>query len=69
MKNKKNKYGLEHSQFKYEPDDRICAFYVTERIQNILAIKDGAKAHKDLYEFYEEMVRNIGIDAIHKHNN
>ena len=68
-KNKKSKYDLEHSQFKYEPDDRICVFYVTERIQDILAIKDGAKAHKDLYEFYEEMVRNIGIDAIHKHNN
>ena len=60
MKNKKDKY---------QPDDRICAFYVTERIQDILAIKDGAKAYKDLYEFYEEMVRNIGIDAVHKYNN
>jgi hypothetical protein len=69
MKKKKNKYDLEHSQFKYQPDDRICAFYVTERVQDIIAIKDGAKAHKELYEFYEEMVRNIGIDAIHKHNN
>ena len=69
MKKKKSKYDLEHSQFKYQPDDRICAFYVTERLQDIVAIKDGAKAHKELYEFYEEMVRNIGIDAIHKHNN
>ena len=60
MKNKKNEY---------QPDDRICVFYVTERIQDILTIKEGVKAHKELYEFYEEMVRNIGIDAIHKYNN
>ena len=53
----------------YQPDDRICIFYVAERIQDILAIKEGVKAHKELYEFYEEMIRNIGIDAIHKHNN
>ena len=60
---------MKNKKYKYQPDDRICVFYVTEIIQDILTIKEGVKAHKELYEFYEEMVRNIGIDAIHKYNN
>ena len=68
-KNKKSKYDLEHSKFQYEPDDRICIFYVAERIQDILAIKEGVKAHKKLWEFQEEILRNMGIDALRKHTN
>ena len=68
-KNKKSKYDLEHSKFQYEPDDRICIFYVAERIQDILAIKEGVKAYKKLWEFQEEILRNMGIDALRKHTN
>jgi hypothetical protein len=32
-------------------------------------MKDGAKAHEELWEFQEEILRNIGIDALYKHNN
>ena len=67
--NKKSKYDLEHSKFQYKPDDRICVFYVAERLTDIVSMKNGAKAHEELWEFQEEILRNIGIDALYKHNN
>jgi hypothetical protein len=66
---KKNKYDLEHSQFQPQPDDRICIFYVAEKINDIVAMENGAEAHKKLWEFQEEILRNMGIDALRKHTN
>tara|TARA_R100001377_G_scaffold34145_1_gene18783 strand:- start:214 stop:441 length:228 start_codon:yes stop_codon:yes gene_type:complete len=66
-KNKNSKYDLEHSKLQYKPDDRICVFYVAERLTDIVAMENGAKAHEKLWEFQEEILRNIGVDALHKH--
>jgi hypothetical protein len=46
-------------------DNRVCMFYIAERLDEILQIKDGKKAHKELYEFYREMMYNLGINALH----
>ena len=53
---------------KYEQqDNRVCMFYIAERLNDILEIKDGKKAHKEIYEFYQEMVHNLGVNALHNH--
>ena len=51
------------------PDDRINVFYVVERVKDILEIKNGNKAFEELQEFHDELVHNIGIDAIIKNKN
>tara|TARA_R100000329_G_scaffold73809_1_gene64109 strand:+ start:732 stop:902 length:171 start_codon:yes stop_codon:yes gene_type:complete len=48
-------------------DNRVCMFYITERLSDILKIKDGKKAHKEIYEFYQEMIHNLGVNALHNH--
>ena len=46
-------------------DNRVCMFYITDRLNDILKIKDGKKAHKEIYEFHQEIVYNLGINALH----
>lgn len=54
---------------KYEyQDNRICMFYVADRLSDILELKDGKKAHKELSIFYEEMIYNLGVNSLHNHN-
>jgi len=50
-----------------EQDNRVCMFYITDRLQEILKINDGKKAHKAVYEFYNEMLHNIGVNALNNH--
>ena len=69
MTTKKNKYDLKHSQFKYQPDDRICTFYVADKISEIVHMEDGKKAHTKLWEFYEEMLHKMGVEALHHYKN
>jgi len=45
-------------------DQRVCLFYVADRLREICDIKDGKKAHKALWEFKEECVHNIGMNAL-----
>lgn len=49
---------------KKQQDNKVCMFYITERLQDILDIKDGKKAHKELCELYQEMVFNLGINSL-----
>ena len=51
---------------KYIPDDRICIFYVADRIYDFENIKDHKKLQKAITEFKEELLRNIGIDVMIK---
>ena len=53
---------------KQEQDNRVCMFYITERLQDILDVKDGKKAHKKVHELYQEMVFNLGINSLHNNN-
>jgi hypothetical protein len=51
---------------KYIPDDRICIFYVADRIYDLEQIKDHKKLQKEITEFKEELLQNIGIDVMIK---
>ena len=51
---------------KYIPDDRICIFYVADRIYDFENIKDHKKLQKAVTEFKEELLQNIGIDVMIK---
>ena len=53
---------------KQKQDNRVCMFYITERLQDILDIKNGKKAHKEVYELYQEMVFNLGINSLQNNN-
>ena len=48
-------------------DNRICAFYVTDRLIEILELEDTnqKKLLKLLNEFKDEMIHNLGINALH----
>jgi len=50
-----------------EQDNRVCMFYITDRLQEILKVNDGKKAYKAVYEFYNEMLHNIGVNALNNH--
>ena len=51
---------------KYIPDDRICIFYVADRIYDFENIKNHKKLQKEITEFKEELLQNIGIDVMIK---
>ena len=48
-------------------DNRVCMFYVTDRLINILDLQDTnqKKLLKLLNEFKDEMIHNLGINSIH----
>jgi hypothetical protein len=50
-------------------DKRVCSFYVTSRLIDILEYEDTNKKKllKLLNEFKDEMIHNLGIDALHNH--
>ena len=51
---------------KYIPDDRICIFYVANRVYDLEHIKDHKKLQKEITEFKEELLLNIGVDVMIK---
>ena len=48
-------------------DNRICAFYVTDRLLDMLELQDTnqKKLLKLLNEFKDEMIHNLGVNALH----
>ena len=50
----------------YKPDDRICIFYVADRIYDLEHIKDHKKLQKAISEFKDELLHNIAIDVMIK---
>ena len=48
-------------------ENYICSFYVTDRLIEILELEDTnqKKILKLLNEFKDEMIHNLGIDALH----
>ena len=50
----------------YQPDDRICIFYVTDRIYDLEHIKDHKKLQKAISEFKDELLHNIAVDVMIK---
>ena len=45
-------------------DQRVCLFYVADRVKRILECKTDAKLRDQLEEFKDECVHNIGINAL-----
>ena len=45
-------------------DQRVCLFYVADRLRMICDIKDAKEAHKAAEEFKVECVHNIGMNAL-----
>ena len=48
-------------------ENRVCSFYITDRIIKILEYEDTDKKKllKLLNEFKDEMIHNLGINALH----
>ena len=57
MKNKKNEY---------QPDDRICIFYVADRIKMLEGIKSQQELQKAIRDFKDEVLKAIAIDVMIK---
>ena len=51
---------------KYQSDDRICIFYVADRVHDLQHIKDHKKLQKAISEFKDELLHNIAIDVMIK---
>ena len=50
----------------YKVDDRICIFYVADRVHDLEKIKDHKKLQKAITEFKDELIHNIGVDVMIK---
>ena len=49
-------------------DNTVDLFYVADRLVNILDANDK-DLRKYVVEFREECLRNLGVNALHDHNN
>jgi len=47
-------------------DDRVCMFYVADRVEDIAKAANPTKKAQD---FLQELNHNIGVDARRKRNN
>ena len=52
-----------------EQDNRICLFYITERLSELTEIKSDKELRKKLEEFKNECVHNLGVNSLHNHKN
>ena len=50
----------------YQPDDRICIFYVTDRIYELQQITNNEKLQKAIRQFKDELLHNIAVDVMIK---
>ena len=50
-----------------ELDNRVCMFYVVDRIKDILKAKKDEQLKTELEEFFNEMIHNIGVNSIVNH--
>ena len=50
-------------------DSRVCMYYITNKLQRLSEIKSDKELRKEVEEFKEEMTYNLGINALHNHNN
>ena len=48
-------------------DDKICMFYVVDRLKDFSKIKSQQKLKKEIAVFAEELIFNLGINSILKH--
>jgi len=49
-------------------DNRVCLFYVTNKLLRITEMSDRRQMEKAIEEFKKECIHNLGINALHNHN-
>jgi hypothetical protein len=49
-------------------DNRVCMFYVVERLSHILKTKDGEKVKISLSKFKDEIIYNLGANVFYNKN-
>ena len=52
-----------------EQDNRVCMYYITNKLQHLSEVKSDKELRKEVEEFREEMIYNLGINTLHNHNN
>ena len=50
-----------------EQDNRVCMYYITNKLQRLSKVKSDKELRKEVEEFKEEMTYNLGINAMHNH--
>ena len=50
-------------------DNRVCLFYVADRLKDLSEIKSDKELRKEVDKFKTECIYNLGINALHDHNN
>jgi len=50
-------------------DNRVCMFYVIKQLQDMITENDDRQKIIQLTEFYNQLVFNLGINALHNHKN
>jgi|2_EtaG_2_1085320.scaffolds.fasta_scaffold319434_2 hypothetical protein len=49
-------------------DNRVCLFYVANKLIKISEISDRRKMETAIEEFKRECIYNLGINAVHLHS-
>jgi hypothetical protein len=49
-------------------DNRVDLTYVADKLMRITEISDRRKMEKAIEEFKKECIHNLGINALHHHN-
>jgi|TARA_R100001530_G_scaffold1945_1_gene3350 hypothetical protein len=52
-----------------QSDDRICLFYIADTLKDLSEIKSDKELRKKVDEFKRECIYNLGVNALHNHNN
>ena len=50
-------------------DNRVCLFYIADKLKDLSEIKSDKELRKSVEEFKRECIYNLGINALHDHNN
>jgi len=50
-------------------DNRVCLFYIADRLKDLSEIKSDKELRKEVDKFKTECIYNLGINALHDHNN
>ena len=52
-----------------EQDNRVCMYYITDKLQRLSEVKSDKELRKEVDKFKTECIYNLGINALHDHNN
>ena len=50
-------------------DNRVCMFYVINQLKDMVTENDDQQKIIQLTEFYNQLIFNLGVNALHNHKN